>query len=316
MKLGTADSLKGSPTRLVRQALDSGVTFFDTADAYGAGTSERVLGAALRSERSQVIIATKGGYLFRERSRIERGARRVLGPVITRVRARGSADRQVGQGAASRASSYSQQDFSAAYLRAAINGSLRRLRTDYIDIYQLHGPKSLCSDETVELMDELLRSGTVRRFGVGLEQLDNAEAWVRVRTLSSVQLPFGLLDPGARAVFPAVDRAGARLICRGVFGSGLLDAGPPADPSDPNHGKLEVVQAVRRLAGEAGVTTHQLAVWWVLAEPRVETMLVGINSSDHLTSTVRYVTTPCLDEDVLKRLDEVISANEPGGSIS
>ena len=80
---------------------------------------------------------------------------------------------------------YAAQDFTPAYLRGAVDDSLRRLRTDYIDVYQLHGPSSLCPDETLELMVELVRVGKIREFGVGLERLDNAGVWLNVKNQKS-----------------------------------------------------------------------------------------------------------------------------------
>ena len=142
VKLGSmSQGTSGSATkRLVREAIHSGVTFFDTADAYGSGTSERILGACLGSDRARVTVATKGGYLFRDRSSIESSARRFIAPVLGAARSMRSRRRaEPSQGPMSRGA-YAAQDFTPSYLRSAVDSSLRRLRTDYIDIYQLHGP--------------------------------------------------------------------------------------------------------------------------------------------------------------------------------
>lgn len=301
VKLGTATSASAG-RRLVREALDHGISFFDTADVYGAGASERVLGLAVRSERGQVMIATKSGYVFAERNALERTGRRLLGPVVRRVR-----PAPTSPGASGRA--YSRQDFSATYLRRAVEASLRRLHTDYIDLYQLHGPRQLTGEDVTAMMDDLIRSGKVRRFGIGLEQLDNATAWLRVPHISSLQVPFGPLDPQARAqVFDAADRAGVRVICRGVFGGGLFGVGA-VGADDPNASKVDLVRKMTRLAAEFGVTAHQLALWWVLADRRIDTVLVGIGSGDHLHSTLDMVANPC-NELALQRLEELVSIHE------
>src|SRR5579859_5922908 len=112
-------SMRGrSGFRLVHQALDLGVRFFDTADAYGAGASERVIGAALRGRRDQAFVATKAGYVFRERTAPEHAARRLAGPMIRRVgrwtRQRSATSPPAGS------PGYASQDFSARHLRTAL----------------------------------------------------------------------------------------------------------------------------------------------------------------------------------------------------
>ena len=316
VKLGSSSAASSGAAgkRLIRAAVHSGVTFFDTADAYGSGTSERILGSALRSDRGNVFVATKGGYLFRDRSRIERVARRLLGPVLARRRP-ASFDSATRPGLAIR-TQYEAQDFTPGYLRRAVEASLRRLHTDYIDLYQLHGPPSLCNDDTLELMDELVRAGKIREFGVGLEHLENTSAWLQVRSVGSVQLPFGILDPEARSMFSAAQRADVNLIARGVFGSGLFNQAhsrPGSEHHDPNNAKRDLVDAIRLLADEAGVLPHQVAVWWVLAQPAITTMLIGVNSLDHLRSAVSYATTPPPPDGLLTSVDELIEMNAHRG---
>src|SRR6476469_355361 len=131
-RLGSASGggRRRDAVRLLRDAVDAGVVVFDTAGAYGAGASERLVGEALRGYRSQVTIATKGGYVFRPRSRVEQRVRRAVRSVTARRTASGTA---VAAGGA-----YGAQDFSPANLRRRLDDSLRRLRTDHVDVYQLH----------------------------------------------------------------------------------------------------------------------------------------------------------------------------------
>jgi aryl-alcohol dehydrogenase-like predicted oxidoreductase len=316
VKLGSASNATStvSAKRLIRAAVHTGITFFDTADAYGSGTSERILGSALRSDRSKVVVATKGGYLFRDRSRLERGARLLLGPALARRRSAHSAP-TTGPGLAMR-TRYDAQDFTPAYLRRAVDASLHRLQTDYIDVYQVHGPSSLCTDETLELMDELIRVGKIRKFGVGLEGLYNAPDWLQVRNVTSLQVPFGILDPEARAMFSAAHQADVDLIARGVFGSGLFNEVRTRDSAaqhDPNDAKRDLVDGIRLLAHEAGVKPHQVAVWWVLAQRAITTMLIGINSVDHLQSTVAYVMSASPPEGLLTRVEQLVETHAARG---
>jgi aryl-alcohol dehydrogenase-like predicted oxidoreductase len=312
VKLGSMSKSAGRSTtdRLIHEAVDSGVTFFDTADVYGSGTSERILGRALGAKRSSMIVMTKGGYTFRDRNKFERGARRLAAPVLGRLQASGRpATNPLGSGAA-----YAAQDFSPRYLRQAVDASLRRLRTDYIDIYQLHGPSSLCPWETVDLLTELVRAGKIREFGVGLERLDNATEWLKLETLSRMQVPFGMMDPEARtSVFPAAQTAGVQLIVRGVLASGLLNADASAVGTYFDQRKFNLLQSLRSLADSAGVTAEQLAIWWVLAQPAAQTVLVGINSVRHLRSTIRYVTTCVAEAALIGRVDELVEIySSPG----
>jgi len=313
VKLGsisTGDAGRGA-TRLIHAAVDAGVTFFDTADAYGAGISERILGQGLGSRRATVIVATKAGYIFRERRPLERAVRRVAAPVIGKLRsAVQSPSAGIPHGGSSGA--YAAQDFSPAHLRRAVDDSLHRLGTDYIDVLQLHGPATVCPDETFELLDELVRVGKVRELGVGLEHVDHAAAWLSSGRVTRMQLPFGILDPEARAsVFPVAERCGVELILRGIFGSGLFNAESAGDGTGPNDAKIRFVMQLRTLAESHGVTVHQLAVWWILAQPEARTVLVGINSLDHLMSTVRYFETPLADASLVAAIDDLIVSHNP-----
>src|SRR5579859_7757969 len=131
VNLGSVGGRRGA--RLVHQALDLGVRFFDTADAYGAGASERVIGAALRGRRDRAFVATKAGYVFKERTALEHAARRLASAAIRpvgRLTRRGSSATSLLAGS----SGYASQDFSARHLRTALEASLRRLDTDYIDL--------------------------------------------------------------------------------------------------------------------------------------------------------------------------------------
>ena len=132
---------------------------------YGAGTSERILGGALGSDRSNVVVATKGGYVFRDRSTLVRVARRIVAPAL------GRAERFNPHGAPG-ASVDNQNGVRGARLHTYVSARRGRrqsatLRMDDIDVYQLHGPSSLCPDETLELMAELVRAGKIRELASG-----------------------------------------------------------------------------------------------------------------------------------------------------
>jgi aryl-alcohol dehydrogenase-like predicted oxidoreductase len=286
--------------RLVHQAMDLGVRFFDTADAYGAGSSERTIGRALRRGRDRAFVATKGGYLFKERSAAEHLARLAARPVVRRVGRLTSAG--VGPGrapalglAGSRA--YASQDFSPRYLRLALEGSLRRLDTDYIDLYQLHGPRGLCGDDVLSLMANLRSEGKIRAFGVGLEGLDQAMEWLGTGALSHIQIPFGVLDPEAGdEIIPWARTHDVAVVARGVFAGGFLAHGSDDDAGLLRPGQPELRKAVRELALAAGVDALQVAAWFAASTPGVTTVLVGTSSAHHLEQSFRYVSARPPDE--------------------
>ena len=277
--------------RLVHRALDLGVLYFDTADSYGGGSSEQVLGHALAGRRDTAVIATKAGYLFRERSRADQALRRAGRPLLERLRRSGGARGALFRNASSTA--YANQDFSVAHLRSALEASLHRLRTDHVDLYQLHGPPGVCGDDVLALMSELTAEGKIRGFGVGLESLDHALEWARLGSLAGLQIAFGVLDPEAGvSVIPTAVTNSVPVIARGAFASGLLARESDGDAAWLRPGQAERRAAVYATAGDLGVDPLQLATWFVTTTPGVRTLLVGTTSEEHLQQVVSFAETP------------------------
>ena len=284
VKLGAGSA----DVRLVHEALERGVSVFDTADAYGAGASERLLGRALRGRRDDVVIATKGGYLFDERGAGELMARRLVAPAVRVLRRGRSGDSAGGSGGS--AGAYAAKDFSAAHLRRALEGSLRRLQTDHVDVYQLHGPDAVCGGDIVALMAELRAEGKIRTFGVGLEALDHAQAWLDADGLGSVQLPFGVLDPEAGdAVIAAARERGTAVIARAVFAAGLLGDDEAAADRLLRPAQKPLRHAVRDACRRHGTHPLAFAAWFARSTAGVTTMLIGTSSIDHLVANLRHV---------------------------
>jgi aryl-alcohol dehydrogenase-like predicted oxidoreductase len=292
---------------LVRQAIDLGVTVFDTADVYGAGASERILGRALGRRRGDVMIATKGGYLFRERSVLEQRARRAVATV-----GRGLVGRRSGLGHPGGGHGYDARDDSPHHLRTAVEASLRRLRTDHIDVYQLHGPRDVHSGLFEELAD-LRRAGKVGAFGVGAESVAAARQWLDVPGVAMVQLPFGVLDPeAADEVLVPARTAGVEVWARGVLGGGLIERtqrDPSAIADDP---KAPVLAALRDVAARTGRGLDELAVAFVRSFPAVSTVLFGISSTDHLHRNIALMAAPVPDDELLAALSAVATGVTDG----
>ncbi len=262
---------------LLNAAVDAGINLFDTADAYGDGDSEAVLGEALHRRRSEVIIATKGGYRFDEYV----GSTRPWEP-LRQVARKGQ---QRFAGAQAR---FTAQDFSATYLRKAVESSLRRLRTDYIDLYQLHAPRSAQAqdDALLSALEALQREGKVRYVGVGLEDLDDVPRWAQCSAVAAIQLPFGLLDQEALdEAIPAAAASGTGLLVRGVFGGGWL--GPArSDQEVYSDRKWRRILAYRQLAAERDIDTCTLALNIALHPPGVTAAIVGMRTMAHLETNL------------------------------
>lgn len=309
VKLGSAGSGgTRSGVRLIHEALDNGVRLFDTADAYGNGTSELVLGQALRKRRDGVFIATKGGYRFTERSAISRAARGMAGPLLRKVaelRPNHATSPGPRHSETLTSGPYTSRDFSTAYLRQALEGSLRRLGVDHVDLYQLHGPVEVCDHDVVELMHDLCAEGKVGGFGVGLETLDHASGWLKINEISAIQLPFGVLDPEAgEQVIGLARGCGVPVIARGVLAAGLLTDADAADAMlRPNQHVLR--QEMIEIASVHDLDPVSMALRYVRDVPGVAAILIGVSSTHNLDQALRHHAAPPLS---VAASDEVSAA--------
>jgi aryl-alcohol dehydrogenase-like predicted oxidoreductase len=278
---------------------------FDTADAYGAGSSERILGRALRGRRAEVTISTKGGYSFRPRVRVEQLARRKVAQL---AKARGRSERTVAAVPGTARQMYASQDFTPRHLRAALEASLRRLKTDFVDVYQLHGPTRLLDDLLAEL-DDLRQAGTVRQFGVGAESVASATDWAPSLGGSVLQLPFGLLDPEAEElVFPAAKVHGVEIWARGVLAGGILSAAIDDIASTADHPKRHQIEALAIIARDAGLRLDELAVRWVRRCPDIAVVLLGMSSIEHLERNLVLAAQPALSDDLANEIAAAMTA--------
>ncbi len=238
--------------RAIHAALDRGVNFFDTANVYGAGHSERVLGRALAGRRSQVVIATKFNALFDENTRQVTGT-----------------------------------DASPAGIRQACEQSLRRLDTDYIDLYQFHdsgfeAEKALPVRETLET---LLKQGKIRAYGWSTDFPDRAEVFAQGPGCTAIQLQLNVLDDNPD-VIAICEKHNLAAINRGPLAMGLLTgkytANTKASADDvrgekspdwmkyfttgrPNPEWLAKRDAIREILTSRGRTVAQGALAWLWA---------------------------------------------------
>ena len=270
--------------RAVRRAYDLGCNFFDTADVYGHGHSERMLAEALRGIRSDVIVATKVGGNFYNRDvnpyllgRIEQALGRPLADLPPDAPLPVTHD----------------SCFHPAYVRFAVEQSLRRLGTDYIDLLQLHNPTfDLISDpETYRVLDDLKAEGKIRFYGVSVHPPEEGLAAVEVTRPDTVQIVYNLVRREAAERFlPAARAANVGVIAREPLANGFL-AGKYGPDSTWEQGDIRARMArpyvarlaalgarVAELAAEAGVTPARLALRFVLDNDAVSVVIVGMKT--------------------------------------
>ena len=242
-------------TRAIRRAFELGCNFFDTADVYGHGHSESLLGAALHDVRDQVYIATKVGANFYSRDL--------------------------------------QLDFSSAYLRVAVERSLERLRTDHIDLLQLHNPpiNLISATDTYEPLEEMKGEGLIRFYGVSVHPPEEGVAAVRATMPDTVQIVYNLARREAEDTFlPTAQAASVGVIAREPLANGFLagryDASSTWERGDirsrmprPYVAQLSALgQRVREVARESGMTAAQLALKFVLDRPEIACAIVGMKT--------------------------------------
>ncbi|MFE6164015.1 aldo/keto reductase [Streptomyces sp. NPDC056486] len=288
--------------KIIHQALDAGINVVDTADVYSQGENEEIVGKALSDgRRDDVFLATK----FHGR----------LGD------------------------NPNHQGNSRRWIFKAVEGSLRRLNTDHIDLYQAHRPDpSVDLDETLGALDDLVRQGKIRYYGTTTfepHQLVEAQ-WtaerLRLRRPVTEQPPYSLLARAAeRAVLPVAEEHGLGVLSWSPLAGGWLsgryrkDAQEHAHSSrlerqphrhDPqlevNRRKRSAVDQLAELADEAGLSLVHLSLAFVLQHPAVSTVLIGPRTQEHLAGQLGAVDVR-LTPDVLDRIDEIVP---PGITLS
>lgn len=285
-------------TRLIDICLDHGVTLFDTADIYSHGASEEVLGAAIKGKRDSVLISTKATFRFSEDNPNDVGSSRF-------------------------------------HLINAVEGSLKRLGTDHIDLFQLHGFDALTPiEETLRTLDNLVQSGKIRYIGCS-----NFSGWHLMKSLSiseregleryiAYQGYYSLIgrDYEAELMPLAIDQ-GIGLLVWSPLGWGRLTGKiDRAHPSPPSVSRLhvtadmgppvedaylfDVVDVLQEVANETGKTIPQIAINWLLQRPSVANVIIGARNEEQLKDNLGSVGWNLTKEQVAK-LDKVSQKTLP-----
>jgi aryl-alcohol dehydrogenase-like predicted oxidoreductase len=280
--------------RIIHAALDQGINFVDTADMYSAGESEEIVGKALRGRRDEVVLATKVHF-------------------------------QMGEGR-------NRGGNSRRWILRAVEESLARLQTDWIDLYQIHRPDHTTDvEETLSALSDLVHQGKIRAFGCSTfpaEEIVEAH-WVAERRglqrFRTEQPPYSLLARGIEAsVLPVCQRYRMGVLTWSPLASGFLSGryrkGQPVDlssgraalmparfdPSIPeNAAKLEVVEQLVELATSIGCSLPELAVAFTVAHPGVTSAIIGPRTMEHLETLLKGASI-ALDDATLDRIDEIV----------
>jgi aryl-alcohol dehydrogenase-like predicted oxidoreductase len=281
--------------RIIHKALDSGINFIDTADRYSTGESEAIVGKALQGRRDNIVLATK-----------------VHGPMGDDPNMQGNSRR---------------------WITRAVEDSLRRLRTDYIDLYQIHRPAPDTDiEETLSVLTDLVRAGKVRAIGSStfpVSEIVEAQ-WVAERRglarFRTEQPPYSILDRGIeRDMLPTCQRYGMGVMVWSPLSKGMLtgryrkgQALPdsirvkyfPKQMSDER--SLDAIERLIPLAAEAGLSLTHMAMAFVMAHPGVTSAILGPRTMQHLDDLLAGAGVG-LTDDVLDQIDQIVPPGTDAG---
>jgi aryl-alcohol dehydrogenase-like predicted oxidoreductase len=286
-KLGNPDHEEC--VRIIHRALDAGINFIDTADRYSAGESEEIVGKALKGRRDSIVLATK-----------------FQGPMSEDPNMQGTSRR---------------------WIIGAVEGSLRRLGTDYIDLYQVHRPSPDTEiEETLSALTDLMRAGKIRAIGSStfpVSEIVEAQ-WVAERRglarFRTEQPPYSILDRGIeRDMLPTCQRYGMGVMVWSPLSKGMLTGkyrkGQPMPDSlrarfmpkqMSDERSLETVEQLIPLAQEAGLSLTHMAMAFVMAHRGVTSAILGPRTIPHLDDLLAGAEVR-LSEDVLDRIDQIVA---------
>jgi aryl-alcohol dehydrogenase-like predicted oxidoreductase len=284
---------RADSTRVIHRALDAGINFIDTADVYSGGISEEIVGEAIKDRRGDVFLATKFFMPMGDDPNHRGGSRR--------------------------------------WIMQEVENSLRRLRTDHIDLYQVHRPSPDTDvEETLGALTDLVRQGKVRYIGSSSysgSQIVEAQWAARERNLErfvTEQPPYSILVRGIEEdVLPAARRHGMGILTYSPLAGGWLSgrwrkdaASTPTSSARPsarfdmstaaNQRKLDVVESLAQLAEQGGLSLIELAIAFVINHPGVTSAIVGPRTMEQLESYLPAAELR-LSSDVLDQIDELVA---------
>ncbi len=277
--------------RAIQRALDLGIDFFDTADTYGAGHSERILGQALAGKRDGVIIATKFGDVFEEEDRTWLGHRHPNGIVTEQ------------------------------YVRTACEASLRRLNTDYVDLYQFHWsdyPAELAVD-LLPILEALVTEGKIRWYGWSTGSLERARIFAQGAHCTAIQYHYNILERNL-PMQSLCEGSNLASIARGPLGMGLLtgkyhkDSRIPKDDArslfwdlqGTEKDQLDMLEAIRTVLQRDGRTLAQAALGWLWARGPQIIPIPGFRNQEQVEENARSLQFGPLSNEQMQEIEAIL----------
>ncbi len=257
--------------QLLHYAVEHGINYFDTADLYDQGENEITVGKAFKGMRDQVILATKVGNVWKEDG-----------------------------------SSWDWNP-SKAYIKEAVFESLKRLQTDYIDLYQLHGGTiDDPIEETIQAFEELKAEGWIRFYGISSIRPNVIRDYIDKSNIVSNMMQYSLLDRRPEEeMLSLLEKNGVSVVVRGAVAKGLLINKEATDYLEYTKEEISNLQQELRLLRDESQQTGQLALRYVLAHPAVATVALGASKLEQLKDNLKLVSVAPLTEEELSTLTEL-----------
>lgn len=278
MSLGTD---KKKAEAIINTALEHGINYFDTADLYNYGVNEEIVGETLKSVRDDVIIATKVGNRWDD---VDEGWR---------------------------------WDPSKQYIKQAVKNSLRRLQTDYIDLYQLHGGTIQDRiEETIEAFEELQQEGLIRYYGISSIRPNVINEYVNRSNIVSNMMQYSLLDRRPEEWMPLLNENGISIVTRGSLAKGLLSDTFESrlDQADSylQYSAVEIKELHGSIKEKLGSNRSmiELALQFVLSHDTVAAVVTGASSSEQVLENIRAANVPSLSKEEVNFLKELTKADQ------
>jgi aryl-alcohol dehydrogenase-like predicted oxidoreductase len=260
----------------IHMAIDEGINYFDTADLYDFGQNEEIVGKALKGRRDKVILATKVGNRWNE---LKTGW---------------------------------TWDPSKTYIKEQVKESLRRLRTDYIDLYQLHGGTIEDNVEQVlEAFEELVEEGIIRYYGISSVRPNVIHRFVEQSSIQSIMMQYNLLDRRPEEFFSYLEDHQVSVITRGAIAKGLLTSNWTEKLSDNGylwHVKNECTKLISQLETilDEDQTLHSLALQYPLSHQAVTSLAIGARNTKQLKDNIiEYYKKP-IDQQQIIQLHQIL----------
>jgi aryl-alcohol dehydrogenase-like predicted oxidoreductase len=293
---------KNEAIRLLEKAYDGGINFFDTAPTYNMGKSEALLGQVFKNKRDRVFIATKVGIYYGTFSRMFLKMKPYLKPLRTWVS-------RFDTPLARLHAKHKGVSISSKFIQTTVEGSLRRLRTDHLNLLQLHhiSPEKFEKSNCLEMLESLKKQGKILSYGVSCDYVRDALVFARYAGIEAIQIPVNMIEQEAIAeILPITLEKKIAVIARVPLAQGLLT--DKADQSKARHFTLnkDALKLSEQKAKQFHVlrkenrTLAQSALRFLMQTPGIHVMIPGYGSLSELKESMGALTAPPLTEDEIR----------------